>query len=83
MNVITAVKLYINKMTDESGPGMKIILMDKDTVRNTQNTIQQQNLIKHIFFRQVLSQWLSVSPICYKKKFIYLKESIQPDPMRE
>lgn len=33
MNVITAVKLYINKMTDESGPGMKIILMDKDTVR--------------------------------------------------
>lgn len=35
MNVITAVKLYINKMTDESGPGMKIILMDKDTVRKT------------------------------------------------
>lgn len=38
MNVITAVKLYINKMTDESGPGMKIILMDKDTVRKTQIT---------------------------------------------
>lgn len=32
MNVIQAVKLYINKMTNESGPGMKIILMDKETV---------------------------------------------------
>lgn len=32
MNVIQAVKLYINKMTIESGPGMKIILMDKETV---------------------------------------------------
>lgn len=32
MDPITAVKLYINKMTSESGPGMKILLMDKDTV---------------------------------------------------
>lgn len=32
MDVITAIKLYINKMTNESGPGMKILLMDKDTV---------------------------------------------------
>lgn len=32
MNVITAIKLYIEKMTNESGPGLKIILMDKETV---------------------------------------------------
>lgn len=32
MDVIAAVKLYVNKMTNESGPGMKILLMDKDTV---------------------------------------------------
>lgn len=32
MDVLTAVKLYVNKMTSESGPGMKILLMDKDTV---------------------------------------------------
>lgn len=30
--MIAAVKLYVNKMTNESGPGMKILLMDKDTV---------------------------------------------------
>lgn len=32
MNVIQAVKMYIIKMTEESGPGMKVILMDKETV---------------------------------------------------
>lgn len=36
MDVITAVKLYVNKMTNESGPGMKILLMDKETVRPVQ-----------------------------------------------
>ncbi|XP_044737601.1 vacuolar protein sorting-associated protein 45 isoform X2 [Chrysoperla carnea] len=31
MNVISAVKMYVTKMTDDSGPGMKILLMDKET----------------------------------------------------
>lgn len=32
MDVITAVKMYVNKMITESGPGMKILLMDGNTV---------------------------------------------------
>lgn len=31
MNVINGVKAYVNKMTEESEPGMKILLMDKET----------------------------------------------------
>ncbi|XP_015112096.1 vacuolar protein sorting-associated protein 45 [Diachasma alloeum] len=31
MNVVTAIKLYITRMTEESGPGMKVLLMDKQT----------------------------------------------------
>lgn len=38
MNVVQAVKLYITKMTEESGPGMKVILMDKETVSYCANT---------------------------------------------
>ena len=34
MNVILAVKQYVAKMIEDSGPGMKVLLMDKDTVRN-------------------------------------------------
>lgn len=32
MNLVTAVKKYVAKMTEESGPGMKVLLMDKETV---------------------------------------------------
>lgn len=32
MDLIQAVKLYIVKMTEDCGPGMKVLLMDKTTV---------------------------------------------------
>ena len=32
MNVILAVKQYISRMIEDSGPGMKVLLMDKETV---------------------------------------------------
>jgi hypothetical protein len=35
MNVIKAIQLYIDKMIEEAGPGMKILLMDRETVRRT------------------------------------------------
>lgn len=33
MNVTLAVKQYISKMVESSGPGMKVLLMDRETVR--------------------------------------------------
>lgn len=32
MNVIKSVQLYIDKMIEEAGVGMKILLMDRETV---------------------------------------------------
>lgn len=32
MSVVTAVRLYIDKMIEESGPGMKVLMMDRETV---------------------------------------------------
>jgi vacuolar protein sorting-associated protein 45 len=32
MNTITAVKQYVTKMVEDSGSGMKVLLMDKETV---------------------------------------------------
>lgn len=32
MNVLLAVKMYIGKMLQDSGPGMKVLLMDRETV---------------------------------------------------
>lgn len=39
MNVTLAVKQYISKMIESTGAGMKVLLMDKETVR-THNTRQ-------------------------------------------
>jgi len=33
MDVVLGVKQYINKMIKESGAGMKVLLMDRETVR--------------------------------------------------
>lgn len=35
MNVIKAIQIYIDKMIEETGPGMKILLMDRETVSET------------------------------------------------
>ena len=32
MNTITAVKQYVTKMVEDSGNGMKVLLLDKETV---------------------------------------------------
>lgn len=41
MNVIKAVQLYIDKMIEEAGVGMKILLMDRETVRYVLNKIMK------------------------------------------
>lgn len=32
MNIVGSVRSYVTRMIDECGPGMKILLMDKETV---------------------------------------------------
>ena len=35
MDVVHGVKAYISRMIKESGAGMKVLLMDKETVRSS------------------------------------------------
>ncbi|CAH0595263.1 unnamed protein product [Chrysodeixis includens] len=46
MNVVQAVKLYITKMTEESGPGMKVILMDKETTSIVSMVFSQSEILQ-------------------------------------
>lgn len=64
MDVITAIKLYINKMTNESGPGMKIILMDKETVSGQRKSIT--NIQSTEWFVIVIS----AIDVIFEEKFI-------------
>ncbi|KAL0818543.1 hypothetical protein ABMA28_008982 [Loxostege sticticalis] len=61
MNVIQAVKMYITKMTEESGPGMKVILMDKETTSIISMVFSQSEILqKEVYlFERIdnLSKW--------------------------
>jgi hypothetical protein len=50
MDIFTATQQYINEMVKMAGPGMKVLLMDKETVRNG----REFNLMNNANFRQVL-----------------------------
>ena len=57
MNVVTALKFYVTKMTEESGPGMKVLLMDKQTVIKSSLRLCLSNLLlylSHIILKEFL-----------------------------
>ncbi|PIK61141.1 putative vacuolar protein sorting-associated protein 45 [Apostichopus japonicus] len=46
MNVIQAVKLYISKMIEDSGPGMKVLLMDQETISFVSMVYAQSEILQ-------------------------------------
>uniref|UniRef100_V9KNW6 Vacuolar protein sorting-associated protein 45 n=1 Tax=Callorhinchus milii TaxID=7868 RepID=V9KNW6_CALMI len=46
MNVVQAVKEYISKMIEESGPGMKVLLMDKETTSIVSMVYTQSEILQ-------------------------------------
>ncbi|KAK7574339.1 hypothetical protein V9T40_011530 [Parthenolecanium corni] len=46
MNLVNAVKNYIAKMTEESGPGMKVLLMDKETTSIVSMVYSQSEILQ-------------------------------------
>ncbi|XP_065060122.1 vacuolar protein sorting-associated protein 45-like isoform X2 [Rhopilema esculentum] len=58
MNVIIAVKQYITKMIEDSGPGMKVLLMDKETTGIVSMVYAQSEILqKEVYlFERIDSQ---------------------------
>ncbi|XP_011211205.1 vacuolar protein sorting-associated protein 45 [Bactrocera dorsalis] len=50
MNLITAIKLYVEKMCNESGPGMKTILLDKETTSIISMAFSQSDMLQREVF---------------------------------
>ncbi|KAI8480101.1 vacuolar protein sorting-associated protein 45 [Branchiostoma belcheri] len=46
MNVVLAVKQYVAKMIEDSGPGMKVLLMDKDTTSIVSMVYAQSEILQ-------------------------------------
>ncbi|GIY20911.1 vacuolar protein sorting-associated protein 45 [Caerostris darwini] len=50
MNAATAVKLYVNKMIDDCGSGMKVLLMDKETTSIVSMAFAQSEILQKEVF---------------------------------
>ncbi|XP_043931114.1 vacuolar protein sorting-associated protein 45 [Protopterus annectens] len=46
MNVVLAVKQYVSKMIEDSGPGMKVLLMDKETTSIVSMVYTQSEILQ-------------------------------------
>lgn len=46
MNVLLAVRMYIGKMIQDSGPGMKVLLMDRETIGITSVAYAQSEILQ-------------------------------------
>lgn len=68
MNVLLAVRMYISKMIQDSGPGMKVLLMDKETV----------NMLYFFYstalFDEILIFQIGVVSVAYAQSEILQKE---------
>lgn len=79
MNVLLAVRMYVSKMIQDSGPGMKVLLMDKETVNAKQSisSFKLKNFYLTAFYNSRLG--LSVlhmpSQKYCKKKSTFLSKS--------
>lgn len=81
MDVIAAVKFYVNRMVEDVGVGMKVLLMDKETVSHI---VACHLLIKYVchlligyvYYRQALLAWYLHSQKCCRRKYIFSNELI-------
>ncbi|PSN40961.1 Vacuolar protein sorting-associated protein 45 [Blattella germanica] len=86
MNVVAAVKMYITKMTEESGPGMKVLLMDKQTRIDSGGQQESMKHLKCITFLRPTKEnvdLLSRDNIIAKADIKTLAESDEQEVVRE
>lgn len=83
MNVISAVKAYITKMTEESEPGMKILLMDKETTSIISMVYGQSEILqREVYLLERIDTAQPLSPdrdsgLRYLKCLVFLRPTAQ------
>ncbi|XP_066994059.1 vacuolar protein sorting-associated protein 45 isoform X2 [Anabrus simplex] len=74
MNVVTAVKMYITQMTEESGPGMKILLMDKHTTSIVSMVFAQSEILrKEVYLFERIDSGSPYEPMRHLKCIAFLR----------
>lgn len=74
MNVVQAVKLYVSKMTEESGPGMKVLLMDKQTTSIVSMVYSQSEILQEeVYLFERIETTGNIEPMKHLKCIAFLR----------
>ncbi|XP_017141766.1 vacuolar protein sorting-associated protein 45 [Drosophila miranda] len=78
MNLISGIKLYIEKMCTESGPGMKIILLDKETTSIISMAFSQSDMLqREVYLFERLDSGRSNERLKYLKCIVFIRPTKQ------
>ncbi|KAH8418540.1 hypothetical protein KR009_012162 [Drosophila setifemur] len=78
MNLISGIKLYIDKMCSESGPGMKIILLDKETTSIISMAFSQSDMLqREVYLFERLDSGRSNERLKYLKCIVFIRPTKQ------
>ncbi|XP_026679018.1 vacuolar protein sorting-associated protein 45 [Diaphorina citri] len=70
MNVVRAIKQYVIKMTEQSGPGMKILLLDKQTTSIVSMVFTQSEILQREVY---MFEKIEISTQCDYENMKHLK----------
>ncbi|XP_055348606.1 vacuolar protein sorting-associated protein 45-like [Paramacrobiotus metropolitanus] len=74
MDILLAVRMYIDKMIEESGPGMKVMLMDKETISMVSVVYAQSELLrKEMYLFERIDGGGSREPMKHLKCIVFLR----------
>ncbi|VVC43830.1 Hypothetical protein CINCED_3A017831 [Cinara cedri] len=74
MDLIQAVKLYIVKMTEDCGPGMKVLLMDKTTTSIVSAVFSQSEILqREVYLFEQLTSTSSTDNMYHMKCITFLR----------
>ncbi|XP_034828183.1 vacuolar protein sorting-associated protein 45 [Maniola hyperantus] len=78
MNVVQAVKMYITKMTEESGPGMKVIVMDKDTTSIVSMVFSQSEILqKEVYLFERIDSYAKWDNLKHMKCIVFIRPTTE------
>lgn len=74
MDVCIAVKFYINRMIEESGDGMKVLLMDKETTSIISMVFSQSDMLsKQVYLFERMDRRTCNDPMKYLKCIVFVR----------
>jgi vacuolar protein sorting-associated protein 45 len=74
MDVLAGVKFYIDRMVEESGLGMKVLLMDKETTSIISMVFSQSEMLsREVYLFERMDRRTSNDPMKYLKCIVFVR----------